>query len=290
MPRCGTIVLAGRPNAGKSTLLNALIGERLAIVSAKPQTTRIPVVGVRTDDEAQIVFVDPPGLLDPSYLLHQAMLAHASGAFHQADAVVYLHPADQRPWPDTTPDASPVPLPERPTLLVLTKADLAARPRSPSPDVERHLVSAQTGEGIDQLLAWCRAQLPEGPFRYDPEYSSTQPLRFFAAEFIREAAFARLSEELPYALAVEVDEFREHSEPVYIRATIFVERASQKAMVIGQDGRMIKALGAQARTAIAEFLNARVYLDLWVKVLPKWRSRADALQRFGFSLPATRHA
>ncbi len=290
MPRCGTIVLAGRPNTGKSTLLNALIGERLAIVSAKPQTPRLPVVGVRTEEDAQLVFVDPPGLLKPRYLLHEAMLEKATVALRQADAILRLHPADEEPWPATPREGSPVALPERPTLLVLTKADLLARPRSSLLAPDRRLVSAQTGQGIPELLAWCRAHLPESPFCYDPEYSSTQPLRFFAAEFVREAAFAQLGDELPYALAVEVDEFREHSEPVYIRAIIFVERDSQKAMVIGKDGRMIKSLGAEARSAIEGFLGARVYLDLWVKVLPKWRSRADALQRFGFSVPTSRHA
>ena len=290
MPRCGTIALAGRPNVGKSTLLNALIGERLAIVSAKPQTTRLPVIGVRTEDDAQLVFVDPPGLLEPRYLLHEAMLEKATVALRQADAILHLHPAADEPWPATPREGSPVPLPDRPTLLVLAKADLLARPRSSSLAPDRLLVSAHTGQGIPELLAWCRAHLPESPFCYDPEYSSTQPQRFFAAEFVREAAFAQLGDELPYALAVEVDEFREHSEPVYIRAIIFVERDSQKAMVIGKDGRMIKSLGAEARSAIEGFLGARVYLDLWVKVLPKWRSRADALQRFGFSVPTSRHA
>jgi GTP-binding protein Era len=183
-----------------------------------------------------------------------------------------------------------VPLPARPTLLVLTKADIWLGPRPSSLAPDRLLVSAQTGQGIPDLLAWCRAHLPESPFCYDPEYSSTQPLRFFAAEFVREAAFAQLGDELPYALAVEVEEFRERSEPVYIRAIIFVERDSQKAMVIGKDGRMIKALGTEARSAIEGFLGARVFLDLWVKVLPNWRSRADALQRFGFSVPTSRHA
>ncbi len=150
------------------------------------------------------------------------------------------------------------------------------------------VLSATTGQGLDHLLAWCRAQAPEREFRYDPDDISTQPLRYFAAEYVREAAFETLGEELPYAVAAEVDEFREAEDPVYIRASIYVEKKSQKGMVIGSGGRTIRAIGTAARQRIEALLGGRVYLDLWVKVFPKWRKSPDALKRFGFDMPAKR--
>jgi GTP-binding protein Era len=290
MSHCGTIVLAGRPNAGKSTLLNALVGQPLAITSPKPQSTRLPVVGLRTEGSHQLIFVDSPGLFEPTYLLQHAMLKAATDVLRGADALLYLHPATDQPWPEPDAPAHPsLAQAPRTRLLVLTKADLLDRPPS-SPWIapDRLLVSALTGQGIPELLEWCRAGLPERPFRYDPDHVSTQPVRFFAAEFVREAAFALLGDELPYALAVEVDEFREHSSPQYIRATIYVERDSQKAMVIGRGGRTIKAIGTRAREAIERMLGTRVFLDLRVKTLKQWRSNARALERFGFTIPPTR--
>ena len=289
--RCGTIALAGRPNAGKSTLLNALVGEPLAIVSAKPQSTRHAVIGIHTADDTQLLFVDPPGLLDPRYLLQHAMLGEARTVLRRADALVYLHPLDdaEQPapplrtlFPDLRLDA--------PVCMAYTKADRvppSARAAVTLPDLA---VSARTGEGLGPLLAWCRGQAPPGPFHHDPEEVSNQPLRFFVAEFVREAAFELLNEELPYALAAEVDEFREGSDPLYIRITIYVERESQKGMVVGRGGRTIREIGARTRARIETFLDTRVYLDLWVKTLPRWRSTPGALRRFGFTVPSERPA
>jgi GTP-binding protein Era len=143
-------------------------------------------------------------------------------------------------------------------------------------------VSAATGEGLEALVDTLAARLPEGPFVHDPEALSTQPLRFFAAEFVREAAFAQLQDELPYSVTVEIDEFRESAEPVYIRATVYVERDSQKGIVIGEGGRAIKAIGAAARTQIEALVGSRVFLDLHVKVLPRWRRHAPTLKRLGY--------
>jgi GTP-binding protein Era len=283
--RFGTIALAGRPNAGKSSLLNALVGESLAIVSAKPQSTRLPVVGLRTLGDVQLAFVDPPGLLDPAYLMQQAMLDAAHLVLERADAILHLHPASDG---DPPPLAALLPAdrkPRRPVLTVLTKVDL--RPVTPSgPD--RLAVSAVTGQGLDALLAWCAARAPAGPFRYPADDLSTQPVRFFVAEFVREAAFEYLGDEVPYALAAEVDEFREGSTPVYIRVALYTERDSQKAIVVGKGGRMIREIGAHARRRIEAFLGEPVYLDLWVKTLPRWRSRAAILRRLGFDAVPTR--
>jgi len=277
MTRCGTIVLAGRPNVGKSTLLNALVGEHLAIVSPKPQSTRLAVVGLLTKDDTQYIFTDSPGLLEPEYRLHEAMRAAALRAIDDAELIAYLHPLAEHPAPLLATVARLQHPPRAPIVTVYTKADLVAGP----PDVLA--VSALTGAGIDTMLATLRDRLPEGPFHYDPDELATQPMRFFAAEFVREAAFEQLHEELPYSVACEIDEFREGAEPVYIRAVLYVERESQKGIVIGEGGRTIKALGAAARGKIEALLGQRVFLDLHVKVLPKWRRDEPSLKRLGYA-------
>lgn len=282
MPRFGTVVLAGQPNVGKSTLLNALVGDHLAITSPKPQSTRLPVVGLLTQDDTQFIFTDSPGLLEPAYPLHAAMRATALRALSGADVIAYLHPLAEFPAPPLATVARLATPPRAPVVTVYTKADLvppAARPREPGGVV----VSAATREGLEALLERLRAQLPEGPFHYAADAMATQPTRFFAAEFIREAAFELLEAELPYSIAVEIDEFREASRPVYIRAVVYVERDSQKGIVIGEGGRTIKALGAAARGKIEALLGAHVFLELHVKVLPKWRRHAPSLKRLGYA-------
>jgi len=283
MTRCGTIVLAGRPNVGKSTLLNALVGEHLAIVSPKPQSTRLPVVGLLTRDDTQYIFTDSPGLLEPEYQLHEAMRAAALRAIADAELIAYLHPGTEYPAPPLTTVARLERPPRAPIVTVYTKADVVRPGARPPVRPSEVLISAVTGEGIDTLLAALRERLPEGPFHYDPDELATQPMRFFAAEFIREAAFEQLHEELPYSVACEIDEFREGAEPVYIRAVLYVERDSQKGIVIGEGGRTIKALGAAARAKIETLLGQRVFLDLHVKVLPKWRRDEPSLKRLGYA-------
>jgi len=282
MPRCGTIALAGRPNVGQSTLLNALVGEHLAIVSPKPQSTRMPVVGLLTKDDTQFIFTDSPGLLEPEYRLHEAMRAAALRAIVDADVIAYLHPLAEFPAPPLATVARLERSPRAPIVTVYTKSDVVGASGAPAvrpPDV---VLSAITREGLDVFLEALRDRLPESPFHYDPDELATQPTRFFAAEFIREAAFELLHEELPYSVACEIDEFREGVEPVYIRAVIYVERDSQKGIVIGQGGRTIKALGAAARAKIEALLEQRVFLDLHVRVLPKWRRHEPSLKRLGY--------
>ena len=286
--RCGTIVLAGQPNVGKSTLLNALVGEPLAIVSTKPQSTRLPVIGLRTEGAAQMIFVDPAGLLDPRYPLQQAMRTEALDVVRRADLILYLHPAPLRPVPPLAtllPDGA---APRVPTLTVLTKADQLDPGAVHAATPDQVLASAPSRTGLAEILHWCAKHLPPGPFRYDPDDLSAQPVRFFVAEFVREAAFAHLGAELPYAIAAEVDEFREGSSPLYIRTVLYTERESQKGMVVGRGGTMIKRIGTDARRRIEAFLGTPVYLELRVKTLPKWRSRAAALRRLGFRVPPTR--
>lgn len=282
MTRCGIVALAGAPNSGKSTLLNALVGEPLAIVSPKPQTTRIPVRGLLTDSATQIVFVDPAGLMDPGYAMQRAMRSAALEAVRDADVVVQVHPLAAFPAPPLVAVTGPL---RAPVLVAYTKADLVPpEDRPPLPDGV-WAVSGETGEGVPGLIEAIRALLPEGPFLYDAEDVGTQPLRFFAAEFVREAVYDVLEEELPYSVAVEVDEFREAEEPIYIRATLAVERESQKGIVLGKGGRTIRTIGTAARERIAGFLGRRVYLDLWVTVWPHWRRDRGVLARLGLPLP-----
>jgi GTPase len=284
MPRCGTVVLAGRPNVGKSTLLNALVGEHLAIVSPKPQSTRLPVVGLLTRGDAQFIFTDAPGLLEPEYMLHQVMRAAAIRAIADSEVIAYLHPLAEYPAPSLEQVARLDRPPRAPVVTVYTKADLVS-PTARPPDrlTASVIVSAVTREGLDALLEALRAHLPESPFHYDPDEMATQPMRFFAAEFIREAAFETLHEELPYSVAVEIDEFREGRSPVYIRAVMYVERESQKGIVIGEGGRTIKTLGIAARAKIEPLLGERVFLELHVKVMPKWRRHEPSLKRLGYA-------
>ena len=280
--RTGHIALAGAPNVGKSTLLNTLVGQHLAIVSPKPQATRLPVTGIRTEGDTQYIFHDLPGLLDPGYLLQERMRELALATAREMDLILYLHPAADAPAPPFEQLARlQAPL-SVPLLQVYTKGDLLSSAARSELARTAPVVAAAGNDGIDTLLERIRGLLPEREFEHDPDDIGTQPLRFFVVEYLREAAFELLGDELPYAFTAEVEEFREAERPIYIRATLFVERESQKGIVIGRSGATIKALGAHARSRLEELIGAPVYLDSWVKSLPNWRKSKAALARFGF--------
>lgn len=275
-------MLAGLPNVGKSSLLNALVGERLAIVSPKAQSTRVPVVGMLTRGDAQFIFTDPPGLLTPSYQLQERMREAALRAIADAEVIAHLHPLPEAPAPPFAAAAGLAAAPRAPVVAVYTKADLVPPERRPplGPGIA---VSSETGEGMEALLDALAERLPPGPFHYPVDELATQPVRFFASEYVREAAFAVLEEELPYSVACEIDEFREAETPTYIRATVYVERESQKGIVIGHQGRTIKAIGQAARARIEGLLGGPVFLDLNVKVLGNWRRQDGLLRRLGYA-------
>jgi GTPase len=287
MTRAGIVTVAGKPNAGKSTLLNRIVGEKLAIVSEKPQSTRDRVVGIRTTDDTQMVVLDTPGLLNPRYELHRAMRSTALRALADADVIVYLADATER-VPPTLEEAADLTTPPRaPVILVLNKVD-ALRPverdelRALLPDAR--FISALTGDGVDALLGELSLALPEGPFLYPEDEISTASVRFFVAELVRETALEQLDEEVPYSLACVVEEFREGRTPVYIRTVLYLERESQKRILIGSGGQRIRDIGRAARAKVEQLVGEPVYLDLWVKVLPNWRKSDSALRRFGYRL------
>jgi GTP-binding protein Era len=285
MTKAGIVTVAGLPNAGKSTLLNRLVGQKLAITSSKAQSTRHRIVGLRTENEVPMVILDTPGLLDPADRLHTAMRNAALAAVRDADVLVHVVDATQGlPVPfeqaagiDRAPDAH--------VIVALNKMDQlspAARDRfiEGFPDVVP--ISALTGEGFAALVTRVADALPDAPYLYPADELSTQPVKFFCAEFIRETALEQLGDELPHAIACEIEEFREGSTPLYIRAVIYVERDSQKKIVIGTGGQQIKQLGKVSRTKIERFLGESVYLDLWVKVMPHWRRNRQAIERLGY--------
>lgn len=292
--RAGYVALVGYPNAGKSSLLNRLIDQKLSIVTSAAQTTRERVVGIDTRENVQMIFVDTPGLVNPKYLLHRAMLQTIRETIPDVDVAVLLLDPTSSGEPDFDPEVLSLLERKRGGLVVVVnKTDLApparvqelkawARERLGTDAME---VSARTGEGTEALRSRIAALLPLSPFLYPPDEISTQSVRFFVAELVRETVFELYGQEIPYSTTAKVDEFRESEEPIYVRATIFVERPTQKGILIGKGGAAIKRLGQAARTKVEEFVGAPVYLDLWVKVLPKWRKDPVTLARLGFKVP-----
>jgi len=286
MTKAGIVTVAGKPNAGKSTTLNRIVGQKLSITSDKPQSTRDRVVGIRSTADAQMVILDTPGLLDPSYALQAAMRQTAVAALKDADVIVYLADGRTGPPPSLQEAAGLESPPKAPVITVINKTDLltpADRAELEAACPDALMLSALTGDGIDALLVNVEAKLPESPFLYPEDDVSTQSVRFFTSELIRETALEQLEQEVPYSVACEIEELREERNPVYIRAVIYVERDSQKRILIGDKGRRIRDIGAAARVKIESLIGARVYLDLWVKVLQNWRRDANALRRFGYS-------
>jgi GTP-binding protein Era len=291
MPRAGILTVVGRPNAGKSTLLNRIVGEKLSIVSDKPQSTRDRIVGIYSTEDTQVVILDTPGLLNPRYALQQAMRGAALAALADADVVLHLVDAAEG-TPESLAELAQVEKPTNaPVILTFNKTDLlskAARAERLEKFPDASFISGATGAGVDKLLARISALLPESEFLYPADDISTQTVRFFVAELIRETALEQLSDEVPYSVACEIEEFREADSPVYIRAVLHVERDSQKRILIGAGGQRIRSIGQTARRKVERLVGAPVYLDLWVKVLANWRRNAQALSRFGYKLPEER--
>ncbi|MEP6857309.1 MAG: GTPase Era [Gemmatimonadales bacterium] len=286
MPRAGIVTVAGKPNVGKSTLLNRVVGQKLSITSPKPQSTRDRIVGIYTNADAQLVILDTPGLLNPKYPLQQAMRSTAVRALDEADVIIYLADATEGLPPPLAEAAELEASPKGPVIIALNKADAlsSSRREELQSNDDVMLVSALTGEGVPDLMARVALLLPESPFLYPEDEISTQPVRFFVAELVRETVLEQLHDEVPYSVAVQVEEYREGRSPLYIRAVIYVERDSQKAIIIGGKGARIKSIGEAARKKTEALVGEKVYLDLWIKVLPNWRKNPGSLSRFGYQL------
>jgi GTP-binding protein Era len=287
--RAGVVALLGRPNVGKSTLLNRLLGEKIAIVTAKPQTTRSRLLGILSRPGAQLLLVDTPGFVEGERPLDRLMREAAEEVVADCDvALLLIDPA--RGW-EAVHGAWLARLRARgvPVLVVATRVDRPEAARAPWPPAEASdatavlRISARTGEGVEPLLEKLTALLPEAPPYYPPDQLTDRPLRFLAAEAVREAIFEELSQELPYRMAVEVVSFDE-SDPALarIRAHLLVERDSQKRIVVGRGGERIKAIGVRARAEIERLLGTRVHLELWVKVEPGWAKRPKRLKSLGY--------
>lgn len=293
----GVVAVVGRPNVGKSTLINRLIGQKIAIVSPKPQTTRRQQLGIYTDDKTQILFVDTPGLHAPQHKLGEYMVKAAETAFRDADVILLLMDLSE------TPDDGDRHLAETvqrlrgatPVVLAVNKGDIALNEAVKRARVEEYaallpherllLISAQNGDNVDVLLDDLKSRMPMGPRYYPADQVSEVNMRFIAAEVVREKVMISTEDEIPYAVAVEIDSFRERSENLtYISAVIYVERDSQKGIVIGKNGEKIKQIGSLARAELSNILGTSVYLELNVKVAKNWRSDEDLMRRLGYRL------
>lgn len=285
--RTGVLALLGPPNAGKSTLLNRFLGEKLAIVSAKPQTTRSDILGILTLPRAQILIHDTPGRHTSTRALNRALNDVVDAAAADCDLALILVDLTRGWAPAQAELCARLREHGTPSLIVGTKLDRPGARRAPWPPTPAAVawrVSAVTGEGVAELLAEVVGRMPIGPPLYPDDELTDRPLRFLAAELVREAAFEELSQELPYALAVEVVEFREdRPDLVRIRANLLLERDSQKPIVVGAGGAMIKRIGTRARVEIEKLVASKVHLELWVKLEPKWARRPKRLKSLGYS-------
>jgi len=283
----GYVALVGRPNVGKSTLMNRFLDERIAIVTHKPQTTRRKTLGILNGEGHQVILLDTPGIMDPEYSLHRAMIADAIRALQDADVIVFI--VDSRA-PVEMIDA--IAESKQPCILAINKIDALKRRDDLLPKLEAYHalgrfdevvpLSALHGEGVDVLLKSMLDRLPKSPPFYPPDQIAEQPERFFVAEIIRERIFELFEQEVPYSTEVKIEEFREGGAKDFIEATIYAETASQKMILIGKGGRAIKALGEEAREAVEAFLGREVFLALRVKLLPKWRKKGESLRKLGY--------
>jgi len=279
--RCGFVALIGAPNAGKSTLLNTLVGTKVAIVSPKVQTTRSRVLGILTEGTAQIVFVDTPGIFKPRRRLDRAMVAAAWAGAAEGDLVLLLVDAALKGVREETRGiVEKLAQTKRKAILILNKIDavrhevllsLAADLNATGVFTDTFMISALTGSGVDDLRRHLAAHLPEGPWLFPEDQVSDMPMRLLAAEITREKLFLRLQQELPYAVAVETESWEEQPDgSVRISQIIYVQRDGQKAIVLGRGGQMIKAIGTAARLELEEITEQRVHLALFVKVRENW--------------------
>lgn len=289
--RVGIVGIIGRPNVGKSTLLNQLLKAKISIVTPKPQTTRIPILGVLSGEDYQIAFMDTPGMLDKTkYELHKQMVKSIERIIKDSDLILFMVPPHD-PGDIENIIIEKIKSDSKKTILLINKIDLIKKEELlPLIDIyykrynflEIIPISASEGDGIERIVPAIVKNLPEGEPLYPEDMLSDKTERFFVAETIREKIFLFYGEEIPYSSAVEIEEWREEEKIVYIKAIIYVEKPSQKAMIIGEKGSKIKKVGIAARKDIETFLGKKVYLELWVKVKEGWRQDKGFLKEIGY--------
>ncbi|MDD3894204.1 MAG: GTPase Era [Syntrophomonadaceae bacterium] len=294
MVKSGFVSIVGRPNVGKSTLINAMVGEKIAIVTDKPQTTRTRIQGIFTNTQGQIVFIDTPGIHKPKHLLGEYMVRVSTRTLMEVDIVYYMTDVTKRFGGGEQFILDQLKDINVPVFLLVNKIDLviAEEVQNYIQDFTCHMnfrevipLSAVQGKNIPLLLEKTFADLPEGPLYYPEDDLTDQPVSFIVSELIREKALILTRDEVPHSLAVEIEEFKNHQDKkVYIRAVLYTERESQKGIMIGKSGQMLKTIGEQSRQEIEKFLQTRVYLDLWVKVKKNWRDSETNLGQLGYHL------
>ena len=291
--RSGFIAVVGRPNVGKSTLINSLLGQKLLIMSDKPQTTRNQLLCILTTDTAQMLFLDTPGIHKPKHKLGEFMVSQAEKTLRDVDVTLFVVDATEERGPGENFILEYLAKSDVPVILVVNKIDQLSGPDAVLAVINRYAhtinfhavvpISALEKTNLNKLLELIEAELPEGPMFYPADMVTDQPERFIVAELVREKLLHVMRDEVPHAIAVEVDEMKtRENDDVYIRANVYVERESQKGIVIGAGGNILKEVGRLARQEIEAMLGNRVYLELWVKVKKDWRNKDGNLRSFGY--------
>lgn len=290
--KSGFVTIIGRPNVGKSTLLNYIIGEKLSIISNKPQTTRNTIQAIHTREDYQIVFLDTPGMHRPRHKLGEYMVNIAQKTLNEVDIILFLINPEDEIGPGDRHIMEQLKKTKTPVIMVLNKIDAAKRDKV-AKTIENYTkefkfkevvpISAINGENVDTLLKLIVDNLPEGPQYFPGDMITDQPEKFVISEIIREKILRNMTDEVPHGTAVEVVQMKEEGRLININATIYCEKDSHKAMIIGKNGQMIKKIGESARIDIEKLLDSRVYLELWVKVKKDWRDSPSTLKTLGYS-------
>ncbi len=288
--KSGFVNIIGNPNVGKSTLMNALVGEKISIITKKAQTTRHRIMGIVNGEDFQIVYSDTPGVLKPAYKLQESMMRFVESALEDADVILYI--TDTFETPNKNQEfLDKIQKLGTPIILVINKVDLTTQEKVTElvdiwgkmlPSARILPVSALHGFNTDGLITIIKEILPEGPEYFSKETLTDRTMRFFASEIIREKILLHYQKEIPYSVEVEIEEYKEGTKLDSIRAIIYVSRESQKAIVIGHQGKMLKRVGIEARLDLEKFLEKKVFLELFVKVDPEWRDNDNKLKRFGY--------
>ncbi len=292
MHKAGFVNIVGNPNVGKSTLMNLLVGERISIATFKAQTTRHRIMGILNDPEMQIVFSDTPGVLKPNYKLQESMLHFSQSALQDADVLLYVTDVVEKP--DKNQDfLDRVALMNCPIIVLINKIDLSDQQtlgdkvqewHEALPKAEVMPISALHKFGVDQVLARIKELLPESPAYFDKDQLTDKPARFFVTEIIREKILLYYDKEVPYSVEVVVEQFKETAKVIHINAIIYVERESQKGIIIGHQGVALKRVSTEARRSLEKFFGKRIYLEVFVKVDKDWRNSESALRAYGYNI------